>query len=89
MLILTLTLIIKKILETSGMYDCNTQISPTKVTPLRTDANRPHHKEQWNYTSVIGILMYLSSNAHPEIKFEVHQCDWFNHPPPIKSRRSD
>ena len=25
--------------------------------------------------------MYLSSNAHPEIQFILHQCDWFSHVP--------
>ena len=49
------------------MYDYKTRGYPTKFTSLRTDANEPHHKERLNYAYVIGMLMYLSSNAHPEI----------------------
>ena len=81
MLVLNQTGLIKNILEIVGMYDCNTRGSPTKVTPLRTDANGPHSKDQWNYAHVIGILMYLSSNSHPDIKFEINQCTRFSHTP--------
>ena len=60
MLVLTKNEIINKILETVIIPDCNTWGYPTKITPLGTDTNGTHRKEQWNYTSVIGMLMYLS-----------------------------
>ena len=77
MLVLNQTGLINNILEIVGMYDCNTRGSPTKVTPLRTNANGPHRKDQWNYAYVIGILMYLSSNSYPDIKFAIYKCAWF------------
>ena len=46
MLVLTQTGLINKILEKVGMSDCNTRGSPNKVTPLRTNANGTHRKEQ-------------------------------------------
>ena len=73
--------LIDKILATVGMTDCNTRGSPTTVSPLGTDAKGAHRKDHWNYASVIGMLMYLSSNAHPEIQFAVHQCARFTHCP--------
>ena len=73
MLALTQTGLINNILETVGISYFNTRGYPTKVTSLGTDTNGPHIKEQWNYTYVIGVFMYLSSNSHPEIKFTVHQ----------------
>jgi hypothetical protein len=73
--------LIKKVLEATGMSDCRTRGSPTLITPLGTDAAGPHRKETWNYASIIGMLMYLSSNAHPEIQFAVHQCARFTHCP--------
>jgi len=30
---------------------------------------------------VIGMLMYLASNSHPEIQYAVHQCARFTHNP--------
>ena len=37
--------------------------------------------ETWNYASIIGMLMYLSSNSRPDIQFAVHQCARFTHNP--------
>jgi hypothetical protein len=63
------------------MTDCNTRGSPAAVSPLGTDATGAHRKDRWNCASVIGMLMCLSSNAHPEIQFAVHQCARFTHCP--------
>jgi hypothetical protein len=73
--------LILKILEATGMSDCNTRGSPALSSPLGTDADGPRRKDPWNYSSVIGMMMYLSSNAHPEIQFAVHQCARFTHCP--------
>jgi hypothetical protein len=73
--------LIDKVLAAVGMSDCNTRGSPSTMSPLGTDARGAHRKETWNYASVIGMLMYLSSNAHPEIQFAVHQCARFTHCP--------
>jgi hypothetical protein len=81
MLKLTQAGLIKKVLEATQMSDCNTRGSPSLISPLGTDATGPQRKEPWNYASIIGMLMYLSSNAHPEIQFSVHQCARFTHCP--------
>jgi hypothetical protein len=82
MLRLTQEGLIKKILAATGMTDCNTRGSPrTSTGPLWTDAAGVHRKESWNYSSIIGMMMYLSSNVHPEIQFAVHQCARFTHCP--------
>ena len=78
-LVLTQNILINNILETVVISDCNTRGSPTNFTPLGTDSNVPNFKEQWNYASVIGMLMYLSSNSHPGIQFSVPQCAQFSH----------
>jgi hypothetical protein len=81
MLTLTQTGLIEKVLAAVGMYDCNTRGSPSTMTPLGTDTKGMHRKDSWNYASIIGMLMYLSSNAHPEIQFTVHKCAHFTHCP--------
>jgi hypothetical protein len=73
--------LIDNFLATIGMTDCNTRGSPTAVSPLGTDAKGAHRKDRWNHASVIGMLMHLSSNVHPEIWFAVHQCARFTHCP--------
>jgi hypothetical protein len=73
--------LVKKVLAATGMSNCNTRGSPALSSPLGTDADGPRRKELWNYASAVGMLMYLSSNAHPEIQFSVHQCARFTHCP--------
>jgi hypothetical protein len=79
MLKLTQTGLILKVLTATGMSDCNSRGSPALSTPLGTNANGPCRKDKWHYASAIGMLMYLSSNAYPEIQFAVHQCAHFTH----------
>ena len=35
--------------------------------------------EQWSYVSVVGMLLYLAVNSHPEIAYAIHQCAHFMH----------
>jgi hypothetical protein len=37
--------------------------------------------EEWDYASIIGMLMYLSANTQPDIAFAVHQAARFTHNP--------
>ena len=72
---------IDKVLEATSLLECNTQGAPALQTCLGTNADGPRRKETWHYGSVIGMLLFLSSNAFPEIQFAVHQCARFTHCP--------
>jgi hypothetical protein len=65
----------------TGMLDCNTWGSPALSVPLGTDADGPWWKDTWHYASAIGMLMYLSSNAHPHIQLAIHQSAQLTHCP--------
>ena len=41
----------------------------------------PPMDEEWSYPSIIGMLLYLSTNTHPDITFAVSQVARFNHSP--------
>jgi hypothetical protein len=73
--------LIDKVLSTVGMLECNPRRSPSLVTPLGTDATGARRKDTWSYPSVIGMLLFLGSNAFPEIQYAVHQCARFSHCP--------
>jgi len=52
--------LITKILETTGMKDCNGKSTPTSnESPLGTDTNGspPRFQDKWSYASVIGMMM--------------------------------
>ena len=64
------------------MEHCNGLTTPTKVeAPLGTDEKVTEYKINGpnSYASVIGIMLYLSSNTGPDILFAVHNCYWFTH----------
>ena len=74
------TELIRKVSEFTGMEHCNGLLTPTKVeAPLGIDTYGYEDKRYWpnSYVSVIGMLLYLTSNSRPYISYVVHQCDQF------------
>eukprot|EP00957_Ditylum_brightwellii_P153525 11685285-Ditylum_brightwellii.AAC.1 len=52
-------------------------MAPTSSpAPLGPDpqGKGPQYEHLWKCSSVLGMLMYLASNRHPEISFAVQQC---------------
>lgn len=68
-------------LKETGMTDCNAKPTPACTTPLGADVNGPRCQQKWEYATVIGMLMYLTSNSRPDIQYAVHQCACFTHNP--------
>jgi hypothetical protein len=80
--------LIEKILKHCNMTNCNTKTMPANQTPsLGTDADGPAFDRSFDYASIVGMMMYLSSNSRPDIQFAVHQCARFTHNPETVSWR--
>ena len=73
--------LIKRVLKATGLQDCNPDKTPASQKPLGTDKNGPEFAEQWSYSSVVSMLLYLVANSHPEIACAVYQCARFAHNP--------
>ena len=73
--------LINKVIKASGLEYSNGRKTPATTSPLGTDGNGAKISESWNYSSLIGMLMYLASNSRPDIQFSVHQCARFTHSP--------
>lgn len=74
---LTQTGLIDKILQAADMVDC----SPNRVPatgPLGSDPDGAPMQETWNYRSIVGMLLYLSTNTRPDIAFAVSQVARFS-----------
>ena len=74
--------LIYTIINTCNMYDCNNSATQKYVqSPFQTDAmkNTTQYQDQWKYSSVIIIMMYVTSNSCPDIEFPVHQYAIFTH----------
>jgi hypothetical protein len=81
----TLTLtqkgLIQKIQEATGMKLNNSNWTPAGQAALGIDPAGPPMQESWSYCSVVGMLIYLSTNTHPNIAFAVSQVARFSHNP--------
>ena len=62
----------KKLLKIVVMLDINKNSTPSSTIPLVIGADVTPFDEPWYYASVVGILMYITSNSRPDIQFEVH-----------------
>ena len=59
------------------MEDANTCIIPATLTPLCSDKEVESFKEEWDYTPIIGMLTFLSTNLRPDPAYAVHQFSIF------------
>ena len=73
--------LIKKILVATAMEDCNPNWVPATPSTLGIDPDGEPMDEEWSYPSIVGMLLYLSTNTCPDIMFAVSQVTRFNHSP--------
>ena len=79
---LTQPALIEKIIEATGMENCNPNATPAlSGTTLGKDPDGEPMKETWSYPSMIGMLLYLSTNTRIDIAFAVSQVARFTHNP--------
>jgi hypothetical protein len=73
--------LIQKIIKATGLQDCNPNHTPALQACLGIDPDGEPMDEFWNYRSIVGMLLYLSTNTRPDITFAVSQVARFNHSP--------
>jgi hypothetical protein len=78
---LTQTGLIDKVLAITEMQHCNSIGTPAGKEAIGSDHDGEPFSEKWKYSTVIGMLLYLSGNTRPDITFAVHQCARFSHMP--------
>jgi hypothetical protein len=73
--------LIQKIFKTAKMEDCNPNWTPASSQALGIDPDGEPMHEEWNYHSIVDMLLYLSTNTRPDIAFAVSQVARFSHNP--------
>ena len=73
--------LIKKIIAATNLEECNPNWTPAATAALGMDPDGELMTEEWSYPSIVGMLLYLSTNTRPDIAFAVSQVARFNHSP--------
>jgi hypothetical protein len=73
--------LIQKVIDLCDMTDCNLAKTPAVKEPIGSDLEGERHNESWEYSSAVGMLMFLANNTRPDIAFATHQCARFTHSP--------
>ena len=69
--------LINKIIKATGLENCNANKTPASTAALGSDPDGLPMKESWSYSSVVGMLLYLSTNTRPDITYAVSQVARF------------
>lgn len=73
--------LIDRIVVATGLQDSNPDSVPANATPLSKDLTGLPYTDSWNYASIVGMLLYLSTNSRPDIAYAVNQVARFTHSP--------
>jgi hypothetical protein len=79
--------LIDRIVETLGLQDANPVMTPAPREALGRDLDGVLFLGDFNYPSVVGMMMYVSNNTRPDIAFAVNQCARHTHRPTEKHAR--
>ena len=69
--VLSQTGLIKRILLAMNIKECNRNSTPEDNGPIGKDLNFNACMKQWEYCSVVEMLLYLAGSTRPDITFAV------------------
>jgi hypothetical protein len=75
--------LIDRIIVAMGLEAATTKKTPAGAGSLPKNEDGPPCNENFNYASVVGMLMYLAGHSRPDIAFAVHQCARYTHCPKL------
>jgi hypothetical protein len=74
--------LIKKLIMAVKMEDANTNWTPASTAALGSDPDgQLYDHAPWEYSSIVGMLMYVCTNNRPDISFSVSQVARYSKEP--------
>ena len=71
---LTQTGLIDRIIEAMHLEDSSPKNTPAEYATLPKDEHGEDCNSDFNYASIVGMLLYLLGHSRPELAFSVSQC---------------
>ena len=68
-----------QILQSMHMVECNIKYTPADKDPLHKYLQGEPCFEDWDYRSIVEMMLYLAGNTRPDIVYTVHQYAQFSH----------
>ena len=75
--------LIAKIIQATGLENCHPNWTPCSQVCLGSDPTGENHTGPWSYASIVGMLIYLTTNTRPDIGFAVSQVARFTSSPKV------
>ena len=64
-----------------GLEDSNNKYTPANKIFFHKDTSGAPCSEEWNYRSIVGMMLYLAGSTRPDISYAARQCERFSHDP--------
>ena len=75
--------LIAKIISATGLSNCHPNWNPCSQLCLGSDPTGEAYTGPWSYASIVGMLIYLTTNTRPDISFAVSQVARFTSSPKV------
>ena len=73
--------LIERIITSLELNGAKGKKTPAEHGALPADKDGEACNESFNYSSIVGMMSYLSGHTRPELEFAVHQCGRYSHNP--------
>jgi len=70
--------LIERIITAVGLEGATSKSTPAECGALASDKDGDPCNADFNYASIVGMLMYLCANTRPDLTFAVHQYARFS-----------
>ena len=80
--------LIDRIIDAMGLTNATEVETPAEYGALPKDHDGESCNSQFNYSSIVGMLLYLQNHSRPELTFAVSQCARYTYCPKLSHEKA-
>ena len=77
-----------RIINAMGLDDSTSVKTPAEYGALPKDENSDSCNSTFNYSSIVGMLLYLQNHSRPDLTFTVSQCARYTFCPKLSHEKA-